>query len=101
MKSKKVKWKIIGYTKDNQPVIAGTFRMVDTLGVPFMIILDGIYKRNFRLCWVTFITEAIESGWKPESAFAKCREGIQESIFIPRDDKKKILETLEWLQKAA
>ncbi len=91
--------KINGYTDTGRPVVGDSFALVDTHGVPMFIVLDDLYKRGFRHDWLDFILQAIGAGWNVNTAFGKCREGVEEAFHIPRDDKPEIIARLKHIRE--
>lgn len=87
--------KIVGKTTEGHLVIGGIFRLVDTNGLPFGVVIDKIYERNWRVSWLDFLSEAFDSGWNEKTVFSKCREGIQDSLKMSKSDKAKIIEVIE------
>ncbi|WP_337187575.1 hypothetical protein [Phenylobacterium sp.] len=58
-------------TTDGRPVMAGTFALVGTHGLPLELILDFFARRNWVIDWIDYIRAALADGHKPATIKAR------------------------------
>ncbi len=63
-------------TPEGLVVLAGTFPMVDTYGIPLEIMLEVLLTRGCVPDWIDFYESAISVGWKASSTVVKISEAV-------------------------
>jgi hypothetical protein len=63
-------------TPDGQVVLAGTFLLVDTFGVPLPDMLDALVRRGCIPCWLDFYRSAVDAGWSARGTQVKISEAV-------------------------
>jgi len=57
----------VGTTPEGINVVANTFKLFDTRGLPLDIMLDLMRENNMIPDWIDFYQEASASGWKDKT----------------------------------
>jgi len=58
-----MKINIVGVSEDGKKVVAGVFRLFDTVGLPLEIIFERIKNEDWIVDWKEFIGDARKHGW--------------------------------------
>jgi hypothetical protein len=70
---------IVGETTDGKMVVAGVFKMYDTVGLPLADIFERLTERNMIPSFPHFYDEAIAAGWKHKTIILRLREALADS----------------------
>lgn len=62
---------LAGSTTDNASVVTNVFPLLDTHGIPFELIVEGIYDRDMVIDWLSFLQQATKAGWSLSMTIAK------------------------------
>lgn len=72
-------FELVGKTSDGQFVVAGVFKMYDTIGLPLDILFCECAKDKIMPSWNHFYEEATKSGWKHKTIISRLSETIFEA----------------------
>ena len=64
-------FKISGITINGQKVLAGWFSLINSEGISLDVVLQAIKLKGLTPDWISFINDAINFGWNPNSLLSK------------------------------
>jgi hypothetical protein len=67
---------IEGKTKDGVQAMGGVFKMMDTHGMPLMMVVDFLQSKGCIVAWDIFYEDAEKAGWKTETIELRMLEAI-------------------------
>jgi len=70
--------KIVGYTEDQKPVVAGVFEFSSTYGLPLEDIVYRFKEHHLVVSWPHYILEAIGAGQNERVTFSKIENALSE-----------------------
>lgn len=59
-------------------MLKGTFKFVDTYGLPLDLMIDAMDQRGYMVDWVDFIEESKEKGWPLHRTTHRLQEAVSD-----------------------
>ena len=72
-------FRFVGKTTDGRRVVCGrwVFHQIDSMGVPFQMLLDRLNQSAWVVGWMGFFVESQASArWARKTVLARCREAV-------------------------
>lgn len=68
--------RVVGWTTDGRPVLAGLFPVVNSEGVSLDVLLDLLHVCGWVVDWPDFLRAAQAFGWKPHNTLVKIHAAL-------------------------
>lgn len=83
-----IKDNFVELTVDGRPLISGelVFKLIDTHGMPFEIVIDSVYHKGASVKWEEFIITALGHKWRVYQIMEKLEYGLKESFFFSKNE---------------
>jgi hypothetical protein len=86
----------IGITENSKIVLDGfdVFKFVETLGVPFEVVLELVNKENFVIDWIGFFETSFNTGWSLKTLLNRIENPIID--ILGREYFKRVKQNLDF-----
>lgn len=75
-------FEIVGRTVEGKPVVAGVYRVFETLGLPLEVVLQVVHDKDMVPCWMSLYREAKAAGMQHDRILSKLDPAISDSYGV-------------------
>lgn len=72
----KNKPEVVSVTPEGKLVMSGMFKLCDTYGIPYDVMLEQCIQNNMIPSWLHFYDDAVAAGWKEDTIYNRLETAI-------------------------